>query len=91
MRLGLSVRYFADLPARDRSIVYATFSEDETYFRPRKRIAAAFAARGMSVDMRSAARAKIAVRLPDLPIMLRPIAAESYSLLLQTYLQTRKD
>jgi hypothetical protein len=41
--------------------------------------------------MRSAARAKIAVRLPDLPIMLRPIAAESYSLLLQTYLQTRKD
>jgi SAM-dependent methyltransferase len=91
MRLGLSVKHFADFSARERAVIYTIFSEEETYYRTRRKVAAAFAGRGMSVDLRSVARNKVAVRLPHLPAVLTPIAAQGYSLLLQTYVQTRKD
>lgn len=89
-RMGLSVHHFAGYSPKERAEIYARFSEEETYYRPRRRVAAVFAAHGMAVDFRSAAQRKIAVKLPRLPAVLEPVAAEAYSLVLQTHLQTRK-
>lgn len=88
VRAGLSVDYFSQFDATTRTAIYARFSDEETYYRPRRQIRRAFEAHGMKTFMRSPARDKVHARLPVLPGPFVHPAAAVYSLMLQTYVTT---
>lgn len=89
--LNLTVPHFSDYSPTERSEIYSTFSETETFYRLRRSVAGAFQSMGFATDLSSVAREKVALRLPArVPAALHPAIAEVYGFAVQTYLRTLK-
>jgi SAM-dependent methyltransferase len=83
LAVGAAAPYFRNLPARDRARVFARFSEDETFYRSSKEIAAILERHGLMSDFSTVARDKLAARHLS-------IASPLYTLLRAVYLATAK-
>ncbi len=86
--LGVGASYFDDLVLADRVEVFALYADTETFYRPLSTIAAAFARRGMQVDVTRPSQERVASRLPAIPEAMRPAAGLVYRTMFSVCLET---
>ena len=86
--LGGGASYFDHLALADRVEVFARYADTETFYRPLSTITAAFARRGMQVDVRGPSRDRVASRLPAIPEAVRPAAGLVYRTMFSVCLET---
>lgn len=66
IRLGRSADYFSELDARERTRIFASFSETETFYRAPRVIARAFRATGLDADVHRITRDRLRFGRPVL-------------------------
>jgi SAM-dependent methyltransferase len=90
LRLGKAADYFADDHSLDeRTTIFTTYSETQTFYRSRREVRRLFERAGMSVDMATPSRDKVRLKLPQLPAAILPLAGELHSRVAVTYVRTR--
>lgn len=79
LKMGYAAPYFTDLAPAERAEVFATYSEQETYYRSVREIVGTLRSVGLDVDVRDVSRAAVEVKLGrTLPALLGPAAAWAY-------------
>ena len=91
VRTGLAAPHFRGLPFAVRASVFATFSEEETFYRPLRDIRRVFEEAGLAVGYRAASRAKVRHHLPRVPDVVTPFAALIYRHLFSVCLRTTRE
>ena len=91
LRAGLAAPYFADHPLPDRVDIYATYSEDETFYRSPEVLTGTFEGAGLAVDLSRLSRRRVQHALRGrLPGPLVPAAGLAYRTSMSVYLGTTR-
>jgi SAM-dependent methyltransferase len=74
----VGVDHFKDRPVADRVQIFASFSDDETFYRSPSCISQAMLDHGISADVVTPSRAKVSHHAPWLPATCEPLVAWVY-------------
>ena len=88
LRLGAGASYFTEYRIDQRSAIFATFSLDETFYRPVGEIRRIFRAHGFASSVGGPSQGKLRRRLPGIARPVAPALAPLYRTFGSVYLET---
>ena len=91
LRAGLAVPYFTDRPLADRLEIYATYSEEETFYRSTRELVHTVAGAGLTAGLATPSRERVQQALAGrLPEVLVPAAGLLYRTAMSVHLTTTR-
>lgn len=88
LRTGAAAPYFSEYGIDERSAIFATFSRDETFYRPLSQIRDIFRTHGFACSVSAPARLKLKGRVPRVARPFVPVLASLYCTVGSVYLET---
>jgi len=88
LRIGAGAPYFAEYRINERAVIFATFSHEETFYRPVSQIREIFRDHGFACSVSIPSRLKLKGRLPIVARPLAPALAPLYWTFGSVYLET---